>query len=61
VPPFRERLPFVVATVDLEESGARLIAAMPTVAPDAARVGMRVRASFRPASDDIGFVDFAEG
>ena len=60
VPPFRERVPFVVATVDLDETGARVIATMPTVAPDAARAGMRVRASFRPASDEIGFVDFAE-
>ena len=60
VPPFRERVPFVVATVDLDEPGARLIASTPTVAPDAAQVGMRVRAAFRPASDEIGFVDFAE-
>jgi uncharacterized OB-fold protein len=60
VPPFRERVPFVVAAVDLDEPGARVLAAMPTVAPDAARVGMRVRATFRPASDELGFVDFAE-
>ena len=58
VPPFNERVPFVVATVDLDEDGARLIAAMPGVAPDAARVGMRVRAAFRPAGDEFGFVDF---
>jgi uncharacterized OB-fold protein len=59
VPPFRDRVPFVVATVDLDEPGARVIASMPTVAPGAARVAMRVRATFRPASDEIGFVDFA--
>ena len=59
VPPFNERVPFVVATVDLDEDGARMIGAMPEVTPDEARVGMRVRAAFRPASDDIGFVDFA--
>lgn len=59
VPPFRDRVPFVVATVDLDEPGGRLIASMPAVAPHAARVGMRVRATFRPASDEIGFVDFA--
>ena len=29
VPPFNERVPFVVATVDLDEDGARMIAAMP--------------------------------
>ncbi len=44
VPPFNERLPFVVASVDLDEDGARVIAAMPSCAPDDARVGMRVRA-----------------
>jgi uncharacterized OB-fold protein len=61
VPPFNERLPFVVATVDLDEDGARVIAAMPTVDPADARVGMRVRATFRPAEDEFGFVDFAAG
>jgi uncharacterized OB-fold protein len=59
VPPFSERVPFVVATVDLDEVGARMIAAMPKVAPGDARVGMRVRAEFRPANDEYGFVDFA--
>jgi uncharacterized OB-fold protein len=58
VPPFNERLPFVVATVDLDEDGARLIAAMPGLDPADARVGMRVRASFRPAAEGLGFVDF---
>jgi uncharacterized OB-fold protein len=58
VPPFNERLPFVVATVDLDEPGARVIAAMPSVDPADARVGMRVRTSFRPAGDEYGFVDF---
>lgn len=58
VPPFNERIPFVVATVDLDEDGARIIAAMPSVEPDDAQVGMRVRAAFRPASEDVGFVDF---
>jgi uncharacterized OB-fold protein len=58
VPPFNERIPFVVATIDLDEDGARLIAAMPEVAPDDARIGMRVRATFRPAGDELGFVDF---
>jgi uncharacterized protein len=59
VPPFNERVPFVVATVDLDETGARVIAAMPGVDPAAARVGMRVRAVFRAAGDEFGFVDFA--
>jgi uncharacterized OB-fold protein len=59
VPPFNERIPFVVATVDLDEDGARVIAAMPALDPDAAQVGMRVRATFRAAGDEFGFVDFA--
>ena len=59
VPPFNERVPFVVATVDLDEDGARMIAAMPDVAPADARIGMRVRATFRAAPDGLGFVDFA--
>ena len=40
VPPFNERVPFVVATVDLDEPGARLIASMPSLDPDDARIGM---------------------
>ena len=58
VPPFSERVPFVVATVDLDEPGARVIAAMPGCAPDQAEIGMRVKATFRPASDEVAFVDF---
>jgi len=58
VPPFSERVPFVVAVVDLDEEGARMIGAMPTLAPEAASIGMRVQAQFRPATDDFAFVDF---
>ena len=41
VPPFKERVPFVVATVDLDEAGARMLAALPALAPDDAEIGMR--------------------
>jgi uncharacterized OB-fold protein len=58
VPPFKERLPFVVALVDLDEPGARMIAAMPECEPDAAQIGMPVVAAFRAANDEFGFVDF---
>lgn len=58
VPPFPERVPFVVAAVDLDERGARVLGAMPDLDPDRARIGMRVVAAFRPASDEYGFVDF---
>jgi len=57
MPPFCDRVPFVVALVDLDEAGARMLAAMPDVAPGDARIGMRVRAAFRPAGEH-GFVDF---
>ncbi|MFM7224492.1 MAG: Zn-ribbon domain-containing OB-fold protein [Actinomycetota bacterium] len=59
IPPFRDRVPFVVASVDLDEPGARMLGVLPDLAPEAARIGMRVRAVFRPASEDTGFVDFA--
>jgi uncharacterized OB-fold protein len=58
IPPFRDRLPFVVAAVDLEETGARILASMPNLAPQDARIGGRVRAAFRPVGDTLGFVDF---
>lgn len=58
MPPFSERVPFVVALVDLEEPGARMLAAMPTVEPDDARIGMAVEAVFRPGSERGAFVDF---
>ena len=59
VPPFPECVPFVVALVELAEPGARVLAAMPTVAPDAVAIGMPVRATFRAAHDpQLGFVDF---
>jgi hypothetical protein len=32
---------------------------MPDLSPDDARIGMHVRAAFRPANDTLGFVDFA--
>jgi uncharacterized OB-fold protein len=58
IPPFDEQVPFVVALVDLDETGARFVAQLPTVIPEAAAVGMRVRAAFRPASDEVAFVEF---
>lgn len=58
IPPFNEQVPFVVALVDLDEPGARFVAQLPTLAPDGAAIGMRVRTTFRPASEDVAFVDF---
>lgn len=59
VPVFKDRQPFVVALVDLDEDGARMIASMPTVDPSDARIGMRVAAEFRPVSDTVALIDFA--
>lgn len=56
-PPWRDQVPFVVALVDLDEGGARLLAQMPTTEPDAVRIGMRVRASFRTVGNGIALVD----
>jgi uncharacterized protein len=58
VPPFDAWVPFVVALVELEESGARMLATMPSLAPEAARIGMPVVADFRPATERVAFVDF---
>jgi uncharacterized OB-fold protein len=59
IPSFNEQVPFVVALVDLEEPGARFIAQMPEMAPEDAVIGMSVHAVFRPASDEVAFVEFA--
>jgi uncharacterized OB-fold protein len=58
IPPFRTDVPFVVALVDLAEPGARILGRMPTLDPADARIGMTVRATFLPASDDAAFVEF---
>ena len=58
IPLFKEQVPFVVGLVDLDEPGARFIAQLPTVMPEDAVIGMRVRATFRAASDEVAFVDF---
>ncbi len=60
IPPFREQVPFVVGLVDLDEHGARLVAQLPTLAPEEAVIGARVRAAFKRASDEVAFVEFVE-
>jgi uncharacterized OB-fold protein len=60
VPPFAEHVPFPVVLVTLDEPGARVLGAMPGVAPEHVHIGQRVRATFRAAHDpELGFVDFA--
>ena len=58
IPPFNEQVPFVVGLVDLDEPGARFIAQLRSLAPEDAVIGMRVRATFRAASEAVAFVDF---
>ena len=58
IPPFRDRVPFVVALVDLDEAGARMLAAMPSADPEEVDVGRPVVAEFRAVSDEVGLVDF---
>ncbi len=58
IPPFKEQAPFVVGLVDLDEPGARFIAQMSTLDVDEVAIGMRVRASFKPAGDAVAFVEF---
>lgn len=57
IPPFADEVPFVVALVDLDEVGARCLARIPTLAPEDARIGMRVRATFRPATDEVAVLE----
>jgi uncharacterized protein len=52
LPPFNERLPYVVAAVDLEE-GPRVMTNIVDADPADLRVGMPVVVDFRPLTDDI--------
>ena len=47
LPPFRDRLPYVAAIVELAE-GPRVMTTIEGAEPGALRVGMTVTASFRP-------------
>jgi uncharacterized OB-fold protein len=51
LPPFRDRLPYVAAIVELAE-GPRVMTTIEGVQPDGLRVGMAVTASFRPVDAD---------
>jgi uncharacterized protein len=53
LPPFRDRLPYVAAIVELAE-GPRLMTTIEGAAPERLRVGMAVTASFRPVDDEPG-------
>jgi hypothetical protein len=51
LPPFRDRLPYVAAIVELTE-GPRVMTTIEGAGPDGLRVGMAVTASFRPVDAD---------
>ena len=57
-PAFAARVPYVVATVKLAE-GPHLMTNIVDCAPDAVKIGMRVRVAFEKLSDDITLPVFA--
>jgi uncharacterized OB-fold protein len=54
---FRDLLPYVVALVDLEE-GPRVMTNLVEVDPEAVTVGLAVRATFEPVSEEAGVALF---
>jgi uncharacterized OB-fold protein len=56
--PFRDRLPYVVAMVELDE-GPRLMTGIVGCEPDDVRIGMEVEVAVVPVDDDIGLPYFA--
>lgn len=50
--PFRDRVPYVVVLVDLDE-GPRMLATLENAAPEAVTIGARVRVAFRHETDDV--------
>ena len=55
--PFRDMVPYVVALVDLEE-GPRVMSNIVGCDPDDVSIGMAVRSSFEPVSDEASIVLF---
>ena len=54
---FEDRVPYLIATVDLDE-GVRLLANVVGVTEDEAEIGMRVRVRWDDLSDDITYFAF---
>jgi uncharacterized OB-fold protein len=57
VPAFADKVPYVVALIDLDE-GVRMFATV-TADPCSIRIGQRVVARFRRESEEIGIPEFA--
>lgn len=51
-PPFRDRVPYVAAVVDLAE-GPRMMTNVVDIPFDELRIGMPLRATFQPISDEF--------
>ena len=52
LPPFRDRLPYVAALVELEE-GPRIMTNVVDCAPEDLQIGMPLQVAFRELDDDI--------
>lgn len=57
LPPFKERLPYTVAIVDLEE-GVRMTTELVDCDVAQARIGMPLQVTFKPITDDISLPVF---
>ncbi|HEY1703853.1 MAG TPA: Zn-ribbon domain-containing OB-fold protein [Trebonia sp.] len=57
LPPFRDRLPYTAAVVDLEE-GPRLMTTITGASPDELRIGMPLRAEPQALTDDVTIIVF---
>ena len=57
LPAFKDRVPYIVAMVDLPE-GVRLTARIVNCSLDQIAIGLKVRPAFEKASEDITLVNF---
>lgn len=51
-PYWKDRVPYVIATVELEE-GIRMVSDMPELDVDVARIGLEVEVFFEPVNEEI--------
>lgn len=56
-PAFQQRVPYVVALIDLKE-GVRMLSHVVGVPPEAVEIGMRVRVSFEDISEEVSLPVF---
>lgn len=54
---FQDKVPYLVGLIELDEK-VRIIANLINVAPDAVKIGMRVRVTFERLSDEIDYFAF---